>query len=56
MPDDITDLIYLDVENTLIKCSRDDLIKHSDYFKAMLQGNFVEKDQSQIKIEVSLKN
>lgn len=46
------DILFLDIENTLVKCKRNDLIEHSDYFKAMLDGNFAERDQNRIKIEV----
>lgn len=52
MTEDSEDIVFLEIENTLIKCCKNDLIKHSDYFKAMLEGNFVEKDLSQIRIEV----
>lgn len=53
MSDDTENFIILDIENTLIKCKREELIAHSDYFKAMLDGNFLERDQRQIKIEAS---
>lgn len=46
------DLIYLDVEDTVVTCKKNDLVNNSDYFKAMLDGNFVERNQSIIKIEV----
>lgn len=50
------DYLFLEVEDTLIKCRRVDLIQNSDYFKAMLEGNFVERDQNKIKIEVTFLN
>lgn len=46
--------ILLEIEETLIKCRKDDLIQNSDYFKAMLEGNFVESEQDKIKIEVNI--
>lgn len=55
MCDEDEDILFLDIENTLVKCKRNDLIKHSDYFKAMLEGNFAERDQNRIKIEVITK-
>lgn len=54
MSDD-SEYIFLDVESTLIKCKKDDLTKHSDYFKAMLEGNFIERGKTHIKIEVSFR-
>lgn len=53
MSGDSEDILFLNVEDTLIKCIKDDLTRNSDYFKAMLQGNFVERDQYQIRIEVT---
>lgn len=56
MTEESENVVYLEIENNLIKCNKNDLTKHSDYFKAMLEGNFVEKDLSQIKIEVIFKS
>lgn len=36
-------IVYLDIENNLIKCITNDLTKHSGYFTAMLESNFVER-------------
>nr|XP_008197617.1 PREDICTED: kelch-like protein 38 isoform X1 [Tribolium castaneum] len=42
------DIVTLKIEETTIQCSRSDLIKHSDYFKAMFEGNFTESSKSVI--------
>ncbi|XP_050512600.1 uncharacterized protein LOC126888403 isoform X2 [Diabrotica virgifera virgifera] len=48
--------VILEIEGTPVKCKRDVLISNSDYFKAMLEGNFIEKDQKTISIkDVDLK-
>lgn len=44
--------ITLEIENTPLTCNKEDLISNSDYFRAMLEGDFVEKNQSRIKLEV----
>lgn len=44
--------VILEIENTSIKCNKQDLIKHSDYFKAMFEGNFIERNKRIIKLEV----
>lgn len=54
MTENPQNIVFLEIENNLIKCNKNDLTEHSDYFKAMLEGNFVEKDLHQIKIEVTL--
>ncbi|CAG9833407.1 unnamed protein product [Diabrotica balteata] len=48
--------VILEIEGTPVKCKKDVLISNSDYFKAMLEGNFIEKDQKTISIkDVDLK-
>ncbi|XP_050518325.1 kelch-like protein 38 [Diabrotica virgifera virgifera] len=48
--------VILEIEGTHLKCKKDVLISNSDYFKAMLEGNFIEKDQNTISIkDVDLK-
>lgn len=47
------DLVLLEVENKTFKCSKKCLAGHSDYFKVMFEGNFVEKSKTSIKLEVS---
>lgn len=43
--------VILVIENTDVKCKKRDLIEHSDYFLALLEGNFIEKTKRRIKIE-----
>ncbi|KAK5650628.1 hypothetical protein RI129_001657 [Pyrocoelia pectoralis] len=45
------DEIILEITNVAIKCVKKDLIKHSDYFKAMFEGNFVESRKKMIRLE-----
>ncbi|XP_044260352.1 kelch-like protein 20 [Tribolium madens] len=42
------DIVTLQIKESTIRCSRADLIKHSDYFKAMFEGNFTESSKSVI--------
>ncbi|KAJ8919015.1 hypothetical protein NQ315_016920 [Exocentrus adspersus] len=43
--------LILEIENAPVVCRKGDLISNSDYFKAMLEGNFVERNQTRIKLE-----
>ncbi|XP_057667830.1 kelch-like protein 30 isoform X2 [Diorhabda carinulata] len=43
--------VVLVIENTEVKCRKRDLIENSDYFLAMLEGDFIEKTKRRIKIE-----
>ncbi|XP_022921282.1 kelch-like protein 6 isoform X2 [Onthophagus taurus] len=43
--------VTFDVEGTLIKCKKIDLVEKSDYFKVMLHGDFIEKDTNIIKLQ-----
>lgn len=40
-------------DNLLLTCDRDVLVANSDYFSAMLAGNFKESFQKVIQIQVS---
>ncbi|KAG5868305.1 hypothetical protein JTB14_022788 [Gonioctena quinquepunctata] len=46
-----TEEIILEIEETPIVCKKQDLITNSDYFKAMLEGEFMEKDKETIKLQ-----
>jgi hypothetical protein len=41
-------LVTLNIEGALLECDRADLISHSDYFRAMFEGNFIERNQNVI--------
>ncbi|KAJ8951199.1 hypothetical protein NQ314_007700 [Rhamnusium bicolor] len=43
--------IILEIEDTPIVCKKEELIAHSDYFKAMLEGNFIESSKRVIRLE-----
>lgn len=49
-----SDKILLQIEGVPITCSKEDLSKESAYFKAMFQGDFVEKDRETIELKVIL--
>lgn len=51
---DTEDEVTLMIENTAIKCKKQDLMRHSDYFKVMFEGCFVERDKKTVKLEVTL--
>lgn len=48
--------ITLEIENTPVICNKEDLISNSDYFRAMLEGHFVEKDRSRIELKVKFRH
>nr|CAH7720423.1 unnamed protein product [Callosobruchus chinensis] len=50
-PDELSTNIELEIEGTSIICKRELLISNSDYFKAMFEGNFIEKNKSKVSIE-----
>ncbi|CAH1980390.1 unnamed protein product [Acanthoscelides obtectus] len=43
--------IELEIEGKSIICKKELLIANSDYFKAMFEGNFIEKNKSKVSIE-----
>ncbi|KAF5292545.1 hypothetical protein FQR65_LT01691 [Abscondita terminalis] len=43
--------VLLQIDNVAIKCLKQDLIYHSDYFKAMFEGSFVESNKKIVKLE-----
>jgi hypothetical protein len=45
-------LVTLNIEGALLECDRADLISHSDYFRAMFEGNFIERNQNVILLNV----
>ncbi|KAH9630776.1 hypothetical protein HF086_001004 [Spodoptera exigua] len=44
--------ISLLIDDQVFKAKRDDLIQHSDFFRAMFTGDYVERERKQIFIEV----
>lgn len=45
--------VTLQIENKEFKVKKSLLCEHSDYFRAMFSGNYIENDQNQIVIDVS---
>lgn len=45
------DEVILEIEGTQLTCNKKELALHSDYFKAMFEGDFVERNQKVVKIE-----
>lgn len=45
--------IILEIEEELLTCKKSILIEHSEYFKVMFEGNFIERYQAVIKLHVS---
>lgn len=45
--------IRLHIERQTFTVKKDLLCEHSDYFRAMFSGNYVEKEQHDITIDVS---
>ncbi|KAF5297870.1 hypothetical protein FQA39_LY19238 [Lamprigera yunnana] len=43
--------VLLQIDNVVIKCVKQDLTYHSDYFKAMFEGSFVESNKKVVKLE-----
>lgn len=50
--DDNNPEISLIIDDQVFKAKRNDLIEHSDFFRAMFTGNYVERERKQIFIEV----
>ncbi|KAF9419343.1 hypothetical protein HW555_004107 [Spodoptera exigua] len=50
--DDSNPEISLLIDDQVFKAKRDDLIQHSDFFRAMFTGDYVERERKQIFIEV----
>lgn len=48
-----SDEITLEIEGTSVKCKKDELASNSDYFKAMFEGNFVEKNKNIVQLKVN---
>lgn len=48
------DEVILEVEGTPLRCNKKELAKHSDYFKVMFEGNFVESTKKVVKLEVRI--
>lgn len=46
------DEVILEVEGSQLRCNKKELALHSDYFKIMFEGNFIERHQKVIKLEV----
>lgn len=46
-----SDEVILEVEGTQLRCNRKVLALHSDYFKIMFEGNFVERNKKVVKLE-----
>lgn len=47
--------VSLLIDNQVFKAKKDVLCEHSDYFRAMFSGNYVENEQEEIKIDVSIR-
>lgn len=45
--------VSLIVENEVFRVRKEDLCEHSDYFRAMFSGNYIEKNEKEIRIDVS---
>lgn len=45
--------VSLHIDNQVFKVKKHVLCEHSDYFRAMFSGNYVENEQKEIKIDVS---
>lgn len=52
--DDNNPEISLIIDDQVFKAKRNDLIEHSDFFRAMFTGNYVERERKQIFIEVNI--
>lgn len=50
---DDNDEVTLQIEDEEFKVKKSLLCEHSDYFRAMFSGNYIENDQNQIVIDVS---
>jgi len=46
------DEITLEIEDELLKCSKSQLVKYSDYFRVMFRGNFAESNKKIVLIKV----
>lgn len=46
--------IILEAEGKQLRCNKRELTTHSDYFKIMFEGNFIEKNKDIIRLEVKL--
>ncbi|XP_063831496.1 kelch-like protein 6 [Ostrinia nubilalis] len=44
--------VFLNIDNQLFKVKKNVLCEHSDYFRAMFSGNYVEKEKQEISIDV----
>lgn len=47
------DEITLEIEGNSIKCSKELLSEHSDYFRIMFESDFIERNKRVIKLHVS---
>lgn len=47
------DEITLEIEENTLKCSKELLSKHSEYFRIMFESDFIERNKSVIKLHVS---
>lgn len=45
--------VTLQIEDKEFKVKKNLLCEHSDYFRAMFSGNYIENDKNQIVIDVS---
>lgn len=46
--------VILQIQNEEFKVKKSLLCEHSDYFRAMFSGNYIENDQNHIVIDVSI--
>lgn len=47
------DFVILQIENEQLVFKKHDLMRHSDYFKVMFEGNFIEREKKVIELKVS---
>lgn len=45
--------VSLIIDDQIFKAKKDVLCEHSDYFRAMFSGNYVENEKQEITIDVS---
>lgn len=46
--------VSLIIDGVVFKAKKDVLCEYSDYFRAMFSGNYIEKEQHEITIDVSI--
>lgn len=44
--------VFLEMEGKTLQCNKKTLMEESDYFKAMFKGDFIERHQKIVKLNV----